>query len=79
MLITAWSVSRPGKPVPPSATPIVLSTMSTTAAPAVSAAPHAIGLGPVSVLSWSRKMTGLIAAASASGTTSPSKLLIQPP
>jgi hypothetical protein len=67
MLIAAWSVSLPKNPVPPSATPIVLTTMSTIAAPAVSADPRAIGLAPVSVFNWSRKMTGLIAAANASG------------
>jgi len=78
MLITAWSVVLPEKPVPPSRTPTVLPTMSTIAAPAVSADPRAIGLVPVSAFSWSRKMTGLIAAPSANGTTSPSRLLIAP-
>jgi hypothetical protein len=41
--------------------------ISTIAAPAVSADPRASGLGPVSVFSWSRKTTGLIAAANATG------------
>jgi hypothetical protein len=65
-------------PVSPRATPIVLRTMSTTAAPAVSADPRASALEPVSVFSWSRKMTGLIAAASAIGMTWPRRPLIDP-
>jgi hypothetical protein len=50
--------------------------ISTIAAPAVSADPRASGLGPVSVFNWSRKTTGLIAAANANGMTSASRLLI---
>lgn len=79
MLIAAWSVSLSKNPVPPRATPSVLPTMSTTAAPAVRAEPRAIGLGPVSVFNWSKKMTGLIAAANANGTTCASRLLIGSP
>jgi hypothetical protein len=40
---------------------------------------RAIGRSPVGVFSCSRKMTGLIAAPSASGMTSRSRLLIVPP
>jgi hypothetical protein len=50
------------QPVSPTRTPMVLTTMSTIAAPAVRAAPRAIGRWPVRVFSCSRKMTGLIAA-----------------
>jgi hypothetical protein len=58
---------------------MVLTTMRTIAAPAVRAAPRAIGRSPVRVFSWSRTLTGLIAAARASGMTSRSRLLIVPP
>jgi len=79
MLTAAWRVSLVENPVPPSATPIELTMMSTAAAPAVSAEPRAIGLAPVSVFNWSRKRTGLMAAANASGTTSVRRLLIGSP
>jgi hypothetical protein len=74
-LIAALSVSLVEKPVSPTRTPIVLTTMRTTAAPPVRADPRAIGRSPVKVFSCSRKMTGLIAAPRASGMTSRSRLL----
>jgi hypothetical protein len=77
--MAALSVSLVEKPVSPTRTPMVLTTMRTTAAPAVRADPRAIGRAPVRVLSWSRKMTGLMAAPSASGITSRSRLLIVRP
>jgi hypothetical protein len=67
MLMAALRVSLVEKPVSPTRTPMVLTTMRTIAAPAVRAAPRAIGRSPVRVFSWSRKMTGLIAAARAVG------------
>jgi hypothetical protein len=79
ILIAALSVSLAEKPVSPTRTPIVLTTMRTIAAPAVRADPRAIGRSPVRVFSWSKKMTGLIAAARASGMTSRSRLFIVRP
>jgi hypothetical protein len=46
MLTAAWSVSLVDKPVSPTRTPIVLTTMRTIAAPAVSANPRASGFAP---------------------------------
>jgi hypothetical protein len=67
MLMAALRVSLVEKPVSPTRTPMVLTMMRTIAAPAIRAAPLAIGRAPVRVLSWSRKMTGLIAAPGPAG------------
>jgi hypothetical protein len=51
MFSVPFTVSLLENEVPPSATPIELRTINTTAAPAVTADPRTIGRGPVRVVS----------------------------
>jgi hypothetical protein len=78
MLRAALRVSLVEKPVSPTRTPMVLTMMRTIAARRSGPLPGDRPC-PGQVVSWSRKMTGLIAAPRASGMTSRSRLLIVPP